>query len=90
VSLIEAAVGRWPLTFLRTGHLLPFLSPLDLAVDLFLLPLVWWDLHSRRRLHPVTLWGGAAIIVSHPLRLLLANTAFWQRFAVWSIHFARP
>lgn len=88
VSLIEAAVGRWPFAFLRTGHLLPFLSPLDLAVDLFLLPLVWWDLYSRRRLHPVTLWGGSAIIVSHPLRLLLANTAFWQRFAAWSIHFA--
>jgi hypothetical protein len=85
LSLIEAAVGRWPLAFLRTGHLLPFLSPLDLTVDLFLLPLVWWDLHSCRRLHSVTLWGGLALILIHPLRLMLAGTVAWQRFAAWSV-----
>ena len=66
LSLIEAAVGRWPLAFLRGGSLLPFLSPLDLTVDLFLVPLVWWDLHSRRRLHPATLWGGLALSSSIP------------------------
>jgi len=86
LSVVEAAVGRWPLTFLRKGALLPFLSPLDLVVDLFLLPLVWWDLHSRRKLHPATLWGGLALILIHPLRLMLAETATWQRFAAWCVH----
>lgn len=87
LSLVEAAVGRWPLAFLRSATLLPFLSPLDLTVDLFLIPLVWWDFHSRRRLHPVTLWGGLAIILIHPLRLMLGETATWQRFAAWCVHF---
>jgi hypothetical protein len=90
LSLIEAAVGRWPMTFLRSAALLPFLSPLDLTVDLFLVPLVWWDLHSRRRLHPVTLGGGLALILIHPLRLMFAETATWQRFAAWSVHFLGP
>jgi len=90
LSLVEAAVGRWPLAFLRKGTLLPFLSPLDLTVDLFLLPLIWWDLRSRRRLHPVTLWGGLALIVIHPLRMMLAGTATWQRFAAWCVHLLGP
>ena len=86
LSLLEAAVGRWPLAFLRNATLLPFLTPLDLTVDLFLLPLIWWDLHSRKRLHPVTLWGGLSLILIHPIRLLLAETTTWQRFATWCIH----
>jgi hypothetical protein len=90
LSLIEAAVGRWPLAFLRKATLLPFLSPLDLTVDLLLLPLVWWDLHSRKRLHPVTLWGGLALILIHPLRLMIAGTAAWQQFAAWSVHLLGP
>jgi uncharacterized membrane protein YozB (DUF420 family) len=90
LSLIEAAVGRWPLPFLREANLLPFLSPLDLTVDLFLLPLIWWDLNSRKKLHPVTLWGGLALILSHPLRLLIAGTGAWQRFASWTVHLLGP
>lgn len=86
LSLVEAAVGRWPLAFLRKATLLPFLSPLDLVVDLFLLPLIWWDLHSRRRLHRMTLLGGLALILIHPLRLMLAGTTAWQRFAAWCVH----
>lgn len=86
LSLIEAAVGRWPMAFLRSATLFPFLSPLDLTVDLFLLPLVWWDIRSRRRLHPVTIWGGLTLILIHPLRLMFAETATWQRFAAWCVH----
>lgn len=90
LSLVEAAVGRWPLAFLRKASLLPFFSPLDLTVDLFLLPLIWWDRHSRRWLHRVTLWGGLALILIHPLRLMLAGTATWQRFAAWCVHLLGP
>ena len=86
LALVEAAVGRWPLAFLRSATLLPFLSPLDLVVDLFLLPLVWWDFHSRRRLHPVTLLGGLALILIHPLRMMVAGTVAWQQFAAWCVH----
>jgi hypothetical protein len=41
---------------------LPGFSMIDLGVDLFLVAMVVWDLASRRRLHPVTLWGGAVLV----------------------------
>ena len=90
LSLVEAAVGRWPLAFLRSTAVLPFLSSLDLTVDLFLLPLIWWDFHSRRRLHSVTLWGGLSLILIHPVRLLLAGTTTWQQFAARCVHLLGP
>jgi len=48
---------------------------------LFLLPLVVWDLKTRQRLHPVTLWGGLLLVVSGPLRLVLARTDSWLKLA---------
>lgn len=83
VSLIEAGVGRWPWDFVRTGTLFPFLTPIALIVDLFLVPLVVWDLWTRRRVHPVTVAGGLALVLLHPLRPILAQTSAWQEFATW-------
>ena len=37
-------------------------------------PLVVWDLKTRSRLHPVTLWCGLLLVLSGPARLLLART----------------
>ena len=47
--------------------------------------LVAWDFASRGRLHPVTLWGGLAIVVSQPLRLVLSGTGAWLAFAGWAV-----
>jgi hypothetical protein len=44
-----------------------------------------WDLRSRRRLHPVTAWGGLAIILSQPLRPVLSGTEAWKAFARWAV-----
>jgi hypothetical protein len=49
--------------------------------DLYLVPLVIWDLMTRRRLHPATLWGGLALVLSQPLRLVLSGTDGWLAFA---------
>jgi hypothetical protein len=38
---------------------------------------------TRRRLHPVTLWGGLALVVSQPLRLVVSGTGAWLAFARW-------
>lgn len=78
VDLVTAAVARWPVV--------TDLGPLAVfgATDLFLVPLVVWDLRTRGRLHPVTLWGGLAIIVSQPLRLLVWDTRGWLAFARWA------
>ncbi len=39
------------------------------------------DWKSRRRVHPVYLWGGAIILISGPLRAALGNSTAWQSFA---------
>jgi hypothetical protein len=44
---------------------------------LWLLPLVLYDLHSRGRVHPATLWAGGAILLLMPLRYFLAKTEAW-------------
>jgi len=75
ICILGAAVARLPLPFM-TGPVAFFVG-----TDLFLLPLVVWDLKSRGRLHPVTLWGGLVLIASQPFRLWLSGTGAWLAFA---------
>lgn len=85
ISVIGAAVARWPLPILSATSPLPGFGVADLLVDLFLVPMAAWDLAARRRLHPVTLWGGLAIVASQPLRLVLSGTDAWLAIAGWAI-----
>jgi len=77
ISLLTAAISRWPIAL--EPSVLVFFG----LTDLFLVPLVVWDLTTRRRIHPATLWGGLALIASQPLRLALSGTAAWLVFARW-------
>lgn len=56
-----------------------------ILADLLLLALVVFDLRKNGRLHPVTLWGGGAMLLSEPLRVLIANSEAWQNLARWLI-----
>jgi len=78
ISIITAAIARWPFGVLAAGP--PVFFGLT---DLFVVPLVVWDLTTRRRLHPATLWGGVALVVSQALRLLVSGTDAWLAFARW-------
>ncbi len=80
ISILTAAIARWPFAIMAGGP--PVFFGLT---DLFLVPLVAWDLATRRRLHPVTLWGGLLLIVSQPLRLVLSGTETWSRIAAWLV-----
>jgi hypothetical protein len=80
VNLLAAGIARWPFAMMQAGP--PVYFGLS---DLFIVALVVWDLASRGRLHPVTLWGGLAIVVSQPLRLLLSGTEGWLAFARWAV-----
>jgi hypothetical protein len=42
---------------------------------------VIYDLMTRRHVHPVYIWGGAALVASVPLRLVISSTSAWQEFA---------
>ena len=80
VNLMTAAIARWPFAILAGGP--PVFFGLT---DVFILVLAGWDLATRRRLHPATLWGGLAILVSQPLRLALSGTAAWLACARWAV-----
>jgi hypothetical protein len=52
-----------------------------LLLNVFLAGLVIYDLTTRGRLHPVTLWGVGIIVLSEPLRFVIGFSAPWQAFA---------
>ena len=78
VGLTTAAIARWPLVFDYGPAAFFGLT------DLFVVALGVWDFRSRGRLHPATLWGGLALIVSQPLRLAISMTEPWLAFAKWA------
>jgi len=80
VNLLNAGVARWPFPFIAGSPV-----PSIVITDLFILALAGWDLASRGRPHPVTLWGGLAIVASQPLRVVLSGTAAWEAFARWAV-----
>ena len=88
LGLMDAAIVRWPFPFM-TMQLASGITMTEVFIDLFLVPIIIWDLVSLRRIHPVTLWGGIAILASQPLRWLLADTQAWQSFAQWAISLAK-
>jgi hypothetical protein len=85
IVLIEAGVGRWPFAVMNSPSPVPGLGMIELCVDLFLVPMIVWDVTSRGRPHAVTMWGGAALILNQLLRFKLAATGAWLAFAGWAV-----
>jgi len=81
VSLLTPAIARIPLSFIETGGPLVFFG----LSDLCLLACVAIDAYKNRKLNPVFIWGTLLIIVSQPLRIMLAGTEAWMRFATWFV-----
>lgn len=79
IAILPAAVARLPIGFIQTGG--PFLF-FGLS-DLFILPLVVFDIITRGRPHRATLLAGALIVISHPLRMVVGGTQAWLTFATW-------
>lgn len=74
-SIMPAAVARLP----GVMPLGPF-GFFGLAF-LFAVAGMMYDVFSRRRVHPVYVWGGLLFAVSVPGRLMLSGTAAWHAFA---------
>jgi len=79
VSIIVAAVARIP------GVI--SLGPAGFfgLTFIFVLIGIGYDWFSRGRIHPVYLWGGGIFLASIPIRLMVAGTAPWHRFAEYLI-----
>lgn len=52
-----------------------------LMADLFLLALAVYDRRKLGKLHPATIWGGAFLISTEVLRVLISQTRVWHDFA---------
>jgi hypothetical protein len=78
VSLLAAAVARLPTALAAAGP--PFYFG---VVDLLILTGVVYDLVTRRKVHPVYVWGGLAILASQVVRLALGGTSAWLTVATW-------
>jgi hypothetical protein len=76
ISILDAAVARWPLALIATSPIAFFI-----LTDVFIAVGIVYDLVSRRRVHPAYVWGGALIIASQPLRLVVGQTDGWRAFA---------
>jgi hypothetical protein len=90
LGILDAAVVRWPIDNIMAPLPIPGFDVSNLCLDLFLVPIIIWDFVSRGRLHPVTLWGGLAVIASQPLRTMLGETDAWLAFAGWAVSLLGP
>jgi len=78
LSLLPPAVSRWPIAVNRP-------SVIACVLLAFLAAAPVYDWLSRRRLHPVSVWGGLALFASVPLRFAAAQTEAWHHVATWLI-----
>ena len=81
VNLLTPAIARIPVHFIETGGPLAFFG----LTTLFVLACVVFDTIKHRRLHPAFLWGTLFVVASQPVRLMLAATDAWIRFATWLV-----
>ncbi|MCU0766839.1 MAG: hypothetical protein MUE39_05590 [Gammaproteobacteria bacterium] len=77
-QMVTPALARWPVV-------MDYGPPAFFAAtDLFLVALAIWDLRTRGRLHPVTLWGGLLMVAAQPIQLVVSGTEPWLTFARWA------
>lgn len=77
LTFLGPAIARIPLNFIANGGPLAFYGLTDLCILAF----IAFDTIRHRRLHPAFLWGTLFIFAMQPLRIFLAGTDAWLRFA---------
>jgi hypothetical protein len=81
VSILPAGIARILFLFGVVDVLVPAFA----LADALLVGCILYDSVISHRLHRAWLWGGLLVILSFPLRLMIAPTAAWQSFAHWLI-----
>src|ERR1700704_1119998 len=86
ISLLDAAVARWFLTFLAPpGPLGPPPVPVTIApalvAYLLLVAAMVFDWRTRGRPHPVYVYGGIALVAVKLLNWPISTTPLWHSFA---------
>jgi hypothetical protein len=84
ISLMDAAIGRWPFAFINMLTLSTALINYS-----FLALIVIYDLWANRKLSRVTIWASTFVIVLQQLRIPVGKTHLWHSFAAWAEGIAR-
>ena len=79
LELVPAGVARWA-AFAPYGPLAYFG-----ITDLFIVAMAVFDVKTRGRVHPATLWGGLFLIGSQVGRIVISGTQPWLSFAGWLV-----
>jgi hypothetical protein len=79
-QILEPALARFPSDAAAAAF--PYFS--TFGCDAVIVAGIAYDWWARRRVHPVWLWGGAIVLASEVIRLLIRFTGPWLAFA----HFA--
>jgi hypothetical protein len=77
IAMTTAGFGRWPIAFLLHRPLPAMLGAFALLVLLFA-----YDLLSKRRVHPATLFGSAWVVLIELSGFAVGHTAAWHALAV--------
>jgi hypothetical protein len=78
----EAGIFRWPVHWIhKISH------GVTMVTYFFLLLIVAYDLYSRRKIHPATLWGGLFLILYEETQTLIGHSHAWRALASWILHF---
>jgi len=77
-AIVDAAVARIPLNVIQQGGM----PVVFLVADLFILTVALYDLATKRRVHPATIWSGVIIIGSQVLRMWIGGTQAWHDLVV--------
>lgn len=86
ISLLDAAVARWFLTFLAPRGAIgpppvPVTIPPAFVAYLLLVAAIVYDWRTRGRPHPVYVYGGIALVAVKLLNWPLSATAAWHSLA---------
>jgi uncharacterized membrane protein YozB (DUF420 family) len=85
IDLLGAPVAR--LTLMMPA--IPFWID-SVVYSAFVVALGYWDLQTRGKLRPETLYGGTALVALNFAALPLGSTQLWQNLALWMMSFAGP
>ncbi|HWB32330.1 MAG TPA: hypothetical protein VG714_04065 [Acidobacteriaceae bacterium] len=80
ISLMDAAVGRWPVPFLQAHPPAQDLIPFG-----FLLAIVIYDVISQRKVLRSTIWASLLLIAVHLTRVPIGKSAAWHAFATFML-----
>jgi hypothetical protein len=86
ISLLDAAVARWFLTFLAPSGPpgpppVPVTIPPAFVAYLLLVAAIAYDWRANGRPHPVYVYGGLALVAVKLLNWPISTTAAWHSFA---------